>query len=111
MIYRFPTLDRGNTIPNRRSPAMHRRNIRRYRGSKICKKHVTEGKANVHTKIGVSVPEEEECRSDVSEAARSATASGNTVRIKVSMRRFVGVFCGVGRSTGDRHVGHTGCVV
>ena len=69
---------------------------------------MTEGNANVHTKTGVSNPEEEECRSDVSEAARSAAAAENTVRIKVSIRILVGVFCGVGRRTGDRHVGHTG---
>jgi hypothetical protein len=110
--YRVPTLERGNTIPNLRSPAMQRRNMSLYRGSKMCRKQVTLGNASVHTKMGVFIPpsndEEEACRSRVSQFARSAAAEGNRVWINVPMRIFVGVFCGVGRRTGDRHVGQTG---
>jgi len=79
-------------MPKRRSPAMHRRNINRYRGSKICRKQVTLGRARVHTKIGVLIPEDLECLSDVSEAARSAAAAGKRVWMSLSRRILVGEF-------------------
>jgi hypothetical protein len=77
--YRLPTLERGNTIPNFLSPAIQRRNMSLYLGSKMWRKQVTLGNASVHTKIGVSMPEDEACRSDVSQFARSVAAVGKRV--------------------------------
>ena len=59
--------------------------------------------------MGRLSPPDEACDWDVSTKDRSCVAAGKRVWMRVSKRVFVGEFCGVGRRTGERHVGQTGC--